>query len=114
MYRRQRVQGLGAQGKARELVLRVNRGAVPVFVVILLLVLLRYIIHGRCLRCSRVGNRGRDSGPVQHNPDHGQLHVAGTGNAAGGHAERVEVQRGAVDTRLPGRVRGESGTVHAG
>lgn len=51
---------------------------------------------------------------MQHHPDHGQLHVAGPGDAAGGHAERVEVQRGAVDTRLPGRVRGEGGAVHAG
>lgn len=60
-----------------------------------------------------LGNRGRHPGPVQHNPDHGQLHVAGPGDAAGGHAERVEVQRRAVDTRLSGRVRGEGGAVHA-
>lgn len=65
-------------------------------------------------RCGFAGNRGRHTGPVQHHTHHGQLLVARTGNAAGGHAERVEVQRGPVDPRLPGRVRGEGGEVHAG
>lgn len=50
---------------------------------------------------------------MQHHSHHGQLRVARTGNAAGRHAERVQVQRGPVDTRLPGRVRGETGAVHA-
>lgn len=40
--------------------------------------------------------------------------MARTGNDAGGHAQREQVQRGAVDTRLSGRVRGEGGAVHAG
>lgn len=51
---------------------------------------------------------------MQYHPDHGQLRVARTGNVAGRHAKRVEVQRRTVDTRLSGRVRGESGAVHAG
>lgn len=59
----------------------------------------------------RSGDRGR-ARAVQHHPDHGQLHVAGGDDTAGGHAERVQVQRGAVDTRLPGRVRGQGGAVH--
>lgn len=63
--------------------------------------------------CVLTGNSGCHTGPVQHHPDHGQLRVARTGNAAGRHAKRVEVQRRAVDTRLPGRVRGEGGAVHA-
>lgn len=51
---------------------------------------------------------------MQHHTDHGQFRVAGTGNAAGRHAKRVQVQRGPVDSRLSGRVRGKGGAVHAG
>lgn len=51
---------------------------------------------------------------MQHHPDHGQLCVARTGNVAGRHAKHLEVQWRAVDTRLPGRLRGEGGAVHAG
>jgi len=58
------------------------------------------------------GNRGRATGPVQHHSDHGQLHVARSGNVTGGHAERVEVQRGPMDTRLSGRLRGKGGEVY--
>lgn len=58
------------------------------------------------------GNRGRATGPVQHHSDNGQLHVARGGNVAGGHAKRVEIQRGPVDTRLSGCVRGEGGEIH--
>jgi len=60
------------------------------------------------------GNRCCYTGPMQHHPDHGQLCVARTGNLAGRHAKRVEVQRCAMDTRLPGRLRGKGGAVHAG
>lgn len=40
--------------------------------------------------------------------------MARSGDAAGRHAARVEVQRGSVDTRLSGRVRGQGGKVHTG
>lgn len=66
------------------------------------------------MACHFTGNRGCYTGPMQHHPDHGQLCLARTGNLAGGYAKRVEVQRRAVDTRLPGRVRGEGRAVHAG
>lgn len=68
--------------------------------------------NGIVLFCT--GNRGRAPGTVQHHSDHGQFLVARTGDDAGRHAKREQVQRRAVDTRLSGRVRGEGGEVHAG
>lgn len=78
---------------------------------------LRPIIVNRCYFRFPVpvtGDRVRDPAPLQHNPGHGELHVAQRGDAAGGHAGRARVQRGAVGARLQVRVRGQNREVHAG
>lgn len=39
--------------------------------------------------------------------------MARTGNASGRHAERMQIQRSPVDTRLPGGLRRQAAQIHA-